>query len=70
MLITQKGQITIPLEIREKFGFIPHTDMTFVIENDRVYLERATSPFKKIKGIMKGKFTTDDIMKLTRHDHR
>lgn len=66
MLITQKGQVTIPQEIRERFGFLPYTEIEFVVEKERVFLQRRHSPFTKIRGIAKGKFTTEEIMKLTR----
>lgn len=68
MQVTQKGQITIPQHIREAFGFLPHTEVEFVVENQKVILRRKVqgSPFRKLRGIVKGKFTTDEIMALTR----
>lgn len=68
MQVTQKGQVTIPQDIREAFGFLPHTEVEFVIENNRVILRKKKhgSPFRKLRGIAKGKFTTDEIMALTR----
>jgi AbrB family looped-hinge helix DNA binding protein len=27
--VTTKGQVTIPQEIRERFGFLPHTEVEF-----------------------------------------
>lgn len=73
MRITSKGQITIPQEIRERFGFVPHTEIDFVVvdgvlvlrkargENDRM---RAWS--EKCRGSADVKMTTDEIMALTR----
>jgi antitoxin PrlF len=68
MMITEKGQVTIPVDIREQFGFLPHTEIDFSIDKKRgkVFLVRKDSPFKKLKGLAKGKFTTEEIMKLTR----
>ena len=68
MQITQKGQVTIPQEIREQFGFLPHTEVEFVIEKNTVILRKKQhgTPFRKLRGIVKGKFTTDEIMALTR----
>ncbi|MFO1258586.1 MAG: AbrB/MazE/SpoVT family DNA-binding domain-containing protein [Gammaproteobacteria bacterium] len=68
MHITQKGQVTIPQHIREKFGLLPHTEVEFIIQNDTVVLRRkaGSSQFKRMRGLAKGKFTTDEIMALTR----
>lgn len=69
MLITQKGQVTIPQDIREHFGLLPHTEVEFVVKNNQVYIQKVKggkTPLAKIRGLMKGKFTTDEIMKLTR----
>ena len=32
MRITSKGQVTIPQEIREKLGLLPHTEVEFAVE--------------------------------------
>ena len=68
MQITQKGQVTIPQEIRERFGFLPRTEIEFIIEGNSVILRKKQngSLFRKLRGIVKGKFTTDEIMALTR----
>jgi AbrB family looped-hinge helix DNA binding protein len=36
MRITSKGQVTIPQEIREQCGLLPHTQLRFVVEDGRV----------------------------------
>jgi AbrB family looped-hinge helix DNA binding protein len=68
MQITQKGQVTIPQHIREQFGFLPHTEVDFVVKGNQVVLQKleGKSPFQKIRGIAKGQFTTQEIMALTR----
>jgi len=40
--ITSKGQVTIPQEIREAAGFLPNTEVDFVIDGDLVLLVKAT----------------------------
>ncbi|MHB8868605.1 MAG: AbrB/MazE/SpoVT family DNA-binding domain-containing protein [Thermoleophilia bacterium] len=37
MRITTKGQVTIPQDIRERFGLLPHTEVRFQVDGDRVY---------------------------------
>jgi AbrB family looped-hinge helix DNA binding protein len=66
MQITQKGQVTIPVYIRESFGFMPHSEVDFVVIDNQVILKKVDSPFKKLKGLSKGKFTTEEIMRMTR----
>ncbi len=73
MLVTTKGQVTIPLAIREKMGFLPHTEVEFLVKGDAVILEKrgdTSSRGKKLIDHMRGratvKMTTDEIMALTR----
>ncbi len=42
MRITSKGQVTIPQEIREQLGLLPHSDVEFAIERGHAVL-RPTS---------------------------
>jgi len=73
--ITVKGQVTIPLAIREKLGLLPNTEVEFEIDRDAVRMKKATSPRRPHRGRalidhMRGRstrrITTDEIMKLTR----
>src|SRR5690349_11519653 len=78
MRITSKGQVTIPVEIREKAGFLPHTEVEFVMKGTVVELRRAARTTKKGRGELliehlrrhRGDIamTTDEIMALTRGD--
>ena len=38
MHINEKGQVTIPQMIREKFGFLPYTEIDFQEEDSKVVL--------------------------------
>ena len=73
MKITTKGQVTIPLHLRDKLGLHPHTEIEFVEHQGRVYLEKRSR--KQVRGrrvveLLRGKaqvrMTTDQIMQLTR----
>lgn len=74
MRITSKGQVTIPIEIRNKMGLQPNTEVDFMIRGDTVHLikvkSRGQSRGKKLVAQMRGratvKMTTDEIMALTR----
>jgi AbrB family looped-hinge helix DNA binding protein len=71
MKITSKGQVTIPLPIRDEFGFKPGTNVEFVADGRKVILKKCDEDpveawLKKATGVSKGKITTAKIMKLTR----
>jgi antitoxin PrlF len=74
MRITSKGQVTIPAEIRERFGFLPDTEVEFVVEGDIVKVVRATRQgdtrgdrvVRRLRGRAISHMTTDEILALTR----
>jgi len=74
MRITSKGQVTIPVEIRERFGFLPDTEVEFVVEDGAVRLVRAERAgwsrgeraVALLRGRSRGGMTTDEILALTR----
>ena len=41
MRVTSKGQVTIPIYIRDKLGIQPHTEFRFVVRKGIVVLEKA-----------------------------
>ena len=76
MRITSKGQVTIPIEIRQRTGLLPHTEVRFEVEGDAVRLIREERS-KRGRGArllerMQGKATsgmsTEEIMALTRRE--
>lgn len=73
MRITTKGQVTIPVHIREKFGFLPNTDVEFVVEGKTVFLRKIETSKRRGSRLIDGmrgrattKMTTDEILALTR----
>ncbi len=75
MRITSKGQVTIPIEIREQLGLLPDTEVEFTIDEDAVRMTKAAQPSARSRGRgvvqhMKGRatsgLTTDEIMRLMR----
>ena len=73
MRITSKGQVTIPIEIREKMGLSPDTEVEFQIKRNAVTLKRTGSPSKRPRDLINClrrkatvKMTTDEILALTR----
>jgi AbrB family looped-hinge helix DNA binding protein len=77
MRITSKGQVTIPVEIREKAGLLPGTEVDFQFDGGTVLIFKSRSPRGETRGqravrLLRGsatvKMSTDEIMALTRGD--
>jgi AbrB family looped-hinge helix DNA binding protein len=73
MRLTSKGQVTIPQDIRDRLGLLPHTEVEFEIDGDAVRIRparRSTSRGDALIARMRGSastgLTTDQIMALTR----
>jgi AbrB family looped-hinge helix DNA binding protein len=73
MRITSKGQVTIPQDIRERYGLLPHTEVEFVVEGETVFLCKANGENHRMRawldqarGSADIKMTTAQIMALTR----
>ncbi|MBA4386655.1 MAG: AbrB family transcriptional regulator [Verrucomicrobia bacterium] len=73
MRITSKGQITIPLSIRQAAGLMPQCEVEFSIKNNQVLLHKVDGRFsrgndiiKRMRGRGSVRMTTDQIMALTR----
>lgn len=73
MRITSKGQVTIPLEIRERLGLLPETEVVFEVTGSAVKLRKAPGASRRgaavvarLKGRSRSRLTTDQILALTR----
>jgi AbrB family looped-hinge helix DNA binding protein len=73
--ITSKGQVTIPAEIRERAGLLPHTEVEFEYDGSAVRIIRAKTQKgggrgRRLVDHLRGRgdvtLTTEDIMALTR----
>ncbi|MGA3188837.1 MAG: AbrB/MazE/SpoVT family DNA-binding domain-containing protein [Bryobacteraceae bacterium] len=56
-VVTSKGQITVPQEVRERLGLRQGDRVEFVAEKTRTIVRRAATkenPFKKYEGILGG----------------
>jgi AbrB family looped-hinge helix DNA binding protein len=79
MRVTTKGQVTIPIEVRQALGIFPGTEVEFVLSGTTAKLVRAK---RKNGGLTRGekavallarsatdkRMTTDEILRLTRGD--
>jgi antitoxin PrlF len=73
MRITSKGQVTIPLAIRQKAGLWPNTEVTFTLSRGAVLLRKVTTGARRgrhlvehLRGKATTRMSTDEIMALTR----
>lgn len=77
MRITIKGQVTIPQDIRDVAGFLPGTEVEFIIGDDGIVrvmpAEPEARPEARLKAAIAGLrgsadsgLSTDEIMALTR----
>jgi len=73
MRITSKGQVTIPIEIREKAGLLPDTEVEFKMSGNNIFLKKIGSSSRWSRGLIQqmrrkaiAKMTTDEILALTR----
>ncbi len=74
MRITSKGQVTIPIDIRERLGLLPNTEVRFEVEGNavRIVRERKSSQsrgqtlLERMRGRATSGMSTEEIMALTR----
>jgi AbrB family looped-hinge helix DNA binding protein len=74
MRITSKGQVTIPLFVREHLGLMPQSEVEFEIDGETVRIRKARGQRRgdaliaHLRGRGNKRMTTDAIMALTRGD--
>jgi AbrB family looped-hinge helix DNA binding protein len=78
MQITSKGQVTVPQEIRNQLGLLPHTQVEFELAGDHARIRKAQrAPRQSFRGrlaldVLRGtadtRMSTDEILALTRSD--
>lgn len=74
MRITSKGQVTIPLSVRERAGLTPNMEVEFVFEKDKIVLRKAKGQQHRggiaVERLRRGRprtmLSTDEILALTR----
>jgi AbrB family looped-hinge helix DNA binding protein len=73
MRITSKGQVTIPLAVRQATGLLPNSEVEFEVRGKTVILRKAASVSSRgerivrhLRGRGSVRLTTDQILALTR----
>ena len=65
MKIMERGQITIPKKLREKYGLQSNTEVEFLPVKDGLLLVKKASvksPFREVYGILNKNIRTDDYI--------
>ncbi len=80
MQVTSKGQVTIPQEIRNRLGLLPHTKVEFELAGDHARIRKAGPAagesargrlaLAALRGTADVRMSTDEIMALTRGEAR
>jgi AbrB family looped-hinge helix DNA binding protein len=75
MRLTEKGQVTIPVAVREELGLHPGDEVDFIVEDGTAKLVRAASAGRRgerivarLRGRGDVRMSTEEIMALTRGD--
>ena len=75
MKLTRKGQVTIPLNIRERLGLLPWTEVEFDIVGDSVRIRKAATADQRGRRVIEAMrrapkprrgMSTDQLMAFTR----
>ena len=69
MKIGERGQITIPKHMREKYGLLPNIEVDFVPEKSGVLIIKKVhhkSPVEKVYGILEKHEKTDSYIEAIR----
>ncbi|HMB78987.1 MAG TPA: AbrB/MazE/SpoVT family DNA-binding domain-containing protein [Vicinamibacterales bacterium] len=75
MRVTTKGQVTIPQDIRERLGILPHSEVVFDVVGDSVRIRKKKGSKTRgqllIEHLRRGPkpmpgMTTDELMAMTR----
>jgi len=69
MKIGERGQVTIPKNIREKYGLMPYIEVEFVLEETGVLIKKKSlhsSPVEQVYGILEKKARTDNYIEAIR----
>ena len=80
MQITTKGQVTIPRQIRNRLGLLPHTEVEFELAADHARIRKArqvrgessrgAAVLRALRGTADIRMSTDEILALTRGETR
>ncbi|MBN2126635.1 MAG: AbrB/MazE/SpoVT family DNA-binding domain-containing protein [Deltaproteobacteria bacterium] len=69
MKIGERGQVTIPKDLREKYGLFPSIEVEFVAEREGIRIQKKTnhlSPVRQVYGLLGKVASTDEYLEEIR----
>lgn len=66
--LSERGQVTIPKALRDRFGMRPGTELEFEAEGGRIIVSKADKPdsLASVYGVLSDGRRTDDLIKELR----
>ena len=66
MRVTEKGQNTIPISLRKRYGLQPNVEVEFVAEGDGIRIQKrgmgSANPVRALRGVLKKRLTVDQYI--------
>ncbi len=63
MRVTEKGQITIPISLRKRYGLQPNVEVEFLAEAEGIRIKKrgtgTSNPFRALRGVVKKRLVVD-----------
>jgi AbrB family looped-hinge helix DNA binding protein len=69
MKISERGQITIPKHLRDRFGLLKDVEVELIPERGGIFIQKQVNkrhPVDLVYGILNSKSNTDDIIEEIR----
>lgn len=70
MRVTEKGQVTIPIALRKRYGLQPDVEVEFVEEENGIRIQKrgtgSANPFRSLRGVIKKRFNVDRYLEEMR----
>ena len=70
MRITEKGQVTIPINLRKRYGLARNTEVEFVADDDGIRITKrggaTTNPFRALRGASRKRLDVDQYIESVR----
>ncbi len=70
MRVTEKGQITIPISLRKRYGLQPNVEVEFLAEAEGIRIKKrgtgTSNPFRALRGVVKKRLAVDRYIEAIR----
>ncbi|EJJ24991.1 AbrB/MazE/SpoVT family DNA-binding domain-containing protein [Rhizobium sp. CF142] len=64
MRVTEKGQVTIPKEIRDRLGIVPGSEVEFIAKDDAALLVKVTENQSQIRNFEEWAASVEGLLDL------